>query len=174
MTFKYIFQFIDFLERGLVILSFSLMVIFSFLNVILRALYTKFDFRPASVLLNNIEWSDPFSRMMLLWITFIGASLLTNKNRHIKIDMFGQFMSPFFISIREIIISIACMIICFFMFKASIGFISMEIAHGAGIILGLKSWIWSLIIPAGFLLLLLRFGINLVENIINIRKINKL
>ncbi|NLD36532.1 MAG: TRAP transporter small permease subunit [Desulfatiglans sp.] len=169
MKIKDIYQVIEYLERGLIILSFSLMIIFSFLNVILRALYTKLGFEPANLVLNNMGWSEPFSRMMLLWITFLGASMLTTENRHIKIDIFGQFMSPFLISLREVITSIACITICFFMVHSSVGYIRMEIVHGTGIILGIKAWVWYLIIPAGFLLILLRFALNLFENIINIR-----
>ncbi|GEM_PF-3910164 len=171
MKIKDIYQVFESLERGLIILSFSLMIIFSFLNVVLRALYTKLGFGPANLILNNMEWSEPFSRMMLLWITFLGSSLLTTKNRHIKIDIFGQFMSPFLISIREIITSIVCMTICFLMFYASVGYIRMEIAHGTGILFGIKAWIWYLIIPAGFILILIRFGLNLFDTLINIRKI---
>ncbi len=116
MKIKDIYQVIEYLERGLIILSFSLMIIFSFLNVILRALYTKLGFEPANLVLNNMGWSETFSRMMLLWITFLGASMLTTENRHIKIDIFGQFMSPFLISLREVITSIACITICFLWF----------------------------------------------------------
>ncbi len=169
MKIKDIYRVLEYLERGLIILSFSLMIIFSFLNVILRALYTKMGFGPANLVLNNMEWSEPLSRMMLLWITFIGASLLTTKNRHIKIDIFGQFMSPFLIAIREIITSVACMTICFIMFNASLGYIRMEIIHGTGIIIGIKAWIWYLIIPVGFLMIFLRFALNLFENLTTIR-----
>lgn len=173
MKIKDIYQVLEYIERGLIILSFSLMIIFSFLNVILRALYTKLGFVPANLVLNNMEWSEPFSRMMLLWITFLGASLLTTKNRHIKIDIYGQFMSPFLITIREIIASIVCMTICFFMFYASVGYIRMEIVHGTGSIFGVRAWIWYLIIPVGFLLILLRFALNLFENLTNIRSIKE-
>ena len=82
---EFINNILESIEKWLVIISFSLMVIFSFLNVILRALYTKFNIQFANTLLNSFDWSDPFARLMVLWITFLGASLLTKDNRHIRI-----------------------------------------------------------------------------------------
>ena len=156
------------IEKWLVILSFLFMVIFSFLNVILRALYTKFNIQFANTLLNSFDWSDPFARLMVLWITFIGASLLTKDNRHIRIDFLGHFLSPFLLSIRELILAIACTIICFFMVRASIGYISMEMQYGTSSIMGISAWKWQVIIPFGFITILFRFALNILKEIVNL------
>jgi TRAP-type C4-dicarboxylate transport system permease small subunit len=156
------------IEKWLVILSFLLMVTFSFLNVILRALYTKFDIQFANAILSRIDWSEPFARLMVLWITFIGASLLTMDSRHIRIDFLGQFLSPSFLKIREIILSIGCSIICFFMLRASIGYINMEMQYGTSSIMGIDAWAWQLIIPFGFGMMLFRFLVNVMNEIMNL------
>ena len=153
------------LEKCLVILSFSFMLVFSFLNVILRALYTKFDLQIANEILNRIDWSESFARLMVLWITFLGASLLTMDNRHIRIDFMGQFLSPFLLKIREIILSIACSVICFFMLHASIGYLNLEIQYGTSSIMGIEAWKWQIIIPFGFSMMFLRFLANLLNEI---------
>ena len=124
------------------------MVIFSFLNVVLRALYTKFNLQFANSLLTNVDWSEPFARLMVLWITFLGASLLTKNNRHIRIDIMGHFLSPFLLSIRELVLSMACAAICFFMVRASIGYISMEIEYGTSSVMGVAAWKWQIILRA--------------------------
>lgn len=156
------------IEKRLVIISFSLMVIFSFLNVVLRALYTKFNIQFANTLLTSIDWSEPFARLMVLWITFLGASLLTKDNRHIRIDIMGHFLSPFLLSIRELILSLACAVICFFMLYASIGYISMEMQYGTSTVMGVAAWKWQIIILLGFGLMLFRFSLNTLKEIIKI------
>jgi TRAP-type C4-dicarboxylate transport system permease small subunit len=154
------------IEKWLVITSFSLMVIFSFLNVILRALYTKFNIQFANTLLTSLDWSEPFARLMVLWVTFLGASLLTKDNRHIRIDIMGHFLSPLLLSLRELILSIACAVVCFFMVRASIGYISMEMEYGSGSVMGIDAWKWEIIIPLGFGLMLFRFLLNTLKEII--------
>ena len=159
---------LEYIEKLLVIISFSLMVTFSFLNVILRALYTKFNIQFANTLLTSFDWSDPFARLMVLWITFLGASLLTKDNRHIRIDLMGQFLSPFLLSIRELIIAIACAVICLLMVRASIGYISMEMQYGTSSIMGISAWKWQIIIPFGFSIMLFRFTLNTLKEIVKL------
>ena len=165
---KFINNIFEHVEKWLVTISFSLMVIFSFLNVILRALYTKFDIQLANTLLNSFDWSDPFARLMVLWVTFLGASLLTKDNRHIKIDLMGHFLPPSLLSIRELIIAIACVLICFLMVRASVGYISMEMQYGTSSIMGISAWKWQIIIPFGFCVMLFRFAINMLKEIVKL------
>ncbi len=153
------------IEKCLVIASFSFMVVFSFLNVVLRALYTKFNIQFANSLLNSLDWSEPSARLMVLWITFLGASLLTRDNRHIKIDLMGYFLSPFFMKIREAILSAACSVACAFMLYASIGYIHMEMQYGTNTLMGVSAWKWQLIIPFGFGIMLFRFALNMLKEI---------
>ncbi len=156
------------IERWLVIISFSLMVIFSSLNVVLRALYTKLDIQFANLFLSSIDWSEPLARLMVLWITFLGASLLTKNNRHIRIDIMGHFLPPALLKIREVTLAIACSVICFFMLRASIGYISMEMQYGTGMLMGISAWKWQLIIPIGFGMMLFRFLVNLLNDLVNL------
>ena len=165
---NFINKILENIEKWLVIASFSLMIIFSFLNVILRALYTKFNIQFANAVLNSFDWSEPFARLMVLWITFLGASLLTRDNKHIRIDLMGQFLSPFLLSIREMILAIACAIICLFMVRASIGYISMEMQYGTSSIMGISAWKWQIIIPFGFSIMLFRFLSNTLLEIIKL------
>ncbi len=153
------------IEKTLLIISFSMLVIFSFSNVILRALYTKFNIQFANTLLNSIDWSDPFARLMVLWVTFLGASLLTGDNKHIRIDFLGHFLSPSINIIREIILSIACIAVCGLMLHASVEYIKMEMEYSTSSIMGISAWKWQLIIPFGFCLITFRFFILFLKEL---------
>lgn len=156
------------IEKWLVIISFSLMALFSFLNVIFRALYTKFNIQWANSALISLDWSEPVARLMVLWLTFLGASLLTRENRHIRIDLMGHFLPPALLAVREAIISFACTVICSFMLYASIGYISMEMQYDTSLIMGVSAWKWQLIIPFGFGIIIFRFAINTLKELIKL------
>jgi TRAP-type C4-dicarboxylate transport system permease small subunit len=165
---RYINQFIAKAENGLIIISLGLMVFLTFLQVILRALYTHGNIQLALVILSRIEWSDILSRLLVLWITFLGASLITSENRHIRIDLLGVFLPRKLLSFRELILSVACMLICSLMLYASIGYIRMEMDFGSNLFLNIPSWACQIIMPIGFLMILFRFFIITIEQFLEI------
>ena len=155
-------------ERLLVIASLALMVLLTFLNVILRTLYTQGHLQWANNVLGQVDWTEPFVRLLVLWITFLGASLITGENKHIRIDAVGSFISSRWSPYREIVLSIGCLIICALMLKASIEYIGVEMDLGDHLFLRIPSWICQLIIPAGFSMMLFRFLIRAVEQTLEI------
>jgi len=165
---KYIDEIIAKMERWFIIAFLSLMVILTFFRVILRALYTHGHFQWANEILSQVDWTEPFVRLTVLWITFLGASLLTGDNRHIKIDLFGSLMPSKWLSVREIILSIVCILICALMLNASLGLIRIEMEFGTNYFLGIPAWVCQLILPLGFFVILFRFFIMALEHFINV------
>ncbi len=165
---SYINDIISKIEKGLIIFSLSVMVVLTFSNVMLRALYTHANIEWANNLIGRVDWSEPMSRLMVLWVAFLGASLLTRDNRHIRIEIPGIMGSPFWSAMREVIISMGCAVICIFILKASIDYLSMEKEYGSGVLIGVPMWIYQIIIPSGFSIMLFRFIINGIKNLISI------
>jgi len=158
------------IEGWFIIISLSFMVILTFFLVILRALYTHAHLQWANTVLGYVDWTEPLVRLLVLWITFLGASLITRDNKHIKIDIMSAILPPRWLPFRELILSLACIVITVLMIKASIGYIKTEMNFGGYIFLKLPIWIGQLIIPIGFSLLLFRFILRGVEQIIDIFK----
>ena len=150
------------------IISLSLMVILTFFLVILRALYTHAHLHWANTILGYADWTEPLVRLLVLWVTFLGASLITRDNKHIKIDIMSAILPAKWLPFREIILSLACMIITIFMIKASIGYVQTEMNFGGYIFLKLPIWVGQMIIPIGFSLLLFRFTLRGMEQIMDI------
>jgi TRAP-type C4-dicarboxylate transport system permease small subunit len=150
-------------EGWLIVIFLWSMVAFTFIQVCLRALYTHGHFKWANFLMGYLDWSEPFVRLLVLWLTFLGASLVTRENRHIKIDLFATFLSQKLLSVREIVLSIVCVVISAIMLKVSMDYVKLEMEFGGTMFLGLPVWIGESIIPVGFSLILFRFllkGIN--------------
>jgi TRAP-type C4-dicarboxylate transport system permease small subunit len=151
------------IEGGLLILFLSLMVSLTFLQVVLRGFHIYGGFHWANSLMRHLDWTEPLVRLLVLWVAFLGASLLTAENKHIKIDLMSELLPSRWAAYRDIILSAACVAITALMVQASLGYVRMEWSFGARLFLGMPGWIGQTILPAGFLLMLFRFflrGLN--------------
>ncbi len=144
-------------EGWLIIIFLWLMVIFTFIQVCLRGIYTHGHLQWANSLMGYLDWSEPFVRLLVLWLTFLGASLVTGENKHIKIDLVSSFLPAKWLPVRELFLSIACVMISAIMLKVCINYVKMEMQFDGRLFLHLPAWIGELIIPAGFALILFRF-----------------
>lgn len=150
-------------EGWLIILFLWAMVLLTFLQVLLRSLYTHGRFSWANVLLGELDWSGPLVRLLVLWVTFLGASLLTRKDRHIRIDLLGTRLPEKWLAFRTFILSLICLFVCGLMIKVCVDYLMMEMEFGGNSAIYLPSWIAQLILPVGFGLLCFRFLVMAVH-----------
>lgn len=155
-------------EGWLIIAFLWCMVIFTFIQVCLRGLYTHGHFQWANSLMGHLDWSEPFVRLLVLWLTFLGASLVTREDKHIKIDLFSSLLPEKLLPVRGFILSIVCIIISGLMIKVSVDYIKMEMEFGGTIFASFPAWIGELIIPAGFSLIFFRFLLKAMDQGIEI------
>ena len=151
------------LEGGLVLVFLGAMVFFTFVQVCLRGLYTYGHFQWANALMGHIDWSEPLVRLFVLWLTFLGASLSTSDNRHVRMDLFSALLPPKWIPFRELLLSVVAAAICGVMVWVCMAYIKLEMTFGATLFLNLPAWIGELILPVGFALMLFRFTLRAIE-----------
>jgi TRAP-type C4-dicarboxylate transport system permease small subunit len=151
------------LEKSLIVIFLGLMLLFTFVQVMLRALYTHAHIRWASDWMAHIAWSEPFARLLVLWLAFLGASLLTGEGKHIRIDLLTTVTSKKWSALREIVLSVACLGICATMFKACLDYLVLERSYGGVMFLQIPNWVGQLILPVGFGAMFFRFLLRGVE-----------
>ena len=151
------------LEGWLIVAFLSIMVVLTFIQVCLRGLFTHGHFQWANALMGQLDWSEPFVRLLVLWLTFLGASLLTQENKHIKIDLLSAILPPKWLPVRELILSLVCVFISAIMLKACTDYIKMEMEFGESMFLQIPNWVGQLILPAGFALILFRFLLRTID-----------
>lgn len=155
--------------EGWLIISFlSVMVSLTFIQVVLRGLYTHAHLAWANSLMGQLDWSEPFVRLLVLWLTFLGASLLTRENKHIKIDLLTPLIPPSWLPLRGLILSLVCILISFIMLTVCIEYIEMEMTFGENILFHFPGWIGQIILPGGFAAILFRFSLRAIALIIEI------
>ena len=71
------------IEEVLLVIAFVALVGLAFTQVILR---NGFE--------TSIIWADIAIRILVLWVTMLGAMVALQKKKHIKIDLAEQFLSP--------------------------------------------------------------------------------
>jgi TRAP-type C4-dicarboxylate transport system permease small subunit len=157
-------------EGWLIITFLSIMVIFTFIQVILRGLYTHAHLTWANSIMGQLDWSEPLVRLLVLWLTFLGASLLTEENKHIKIDLLSTLIPPKWLALRELILSLVCILISAIMLKVCIDYLKMEMTFKENMFLYFPSWIGQLILPAGFAVILFRFLLRAIAQGLEIAK----
>ena len=156
------------IEGWLLILFLSLMVFLTFIQVILRSLFIYAHVSWANDVMGSLDWSELFVRLLVLWVTFLGASLVTRENKHIKIDLLTHLMPATWSPYRELLLSVSGAIVSALMIRASLFYISTELSFGGNVFLNVPTWVGQVIMPAGFSLICFRFLLRAMTSALQI------
>lgn len=143
------------LERALLVLLFSLTILLAFSQVILRNFFSV-----------GIVWADPLLRNAVLWIGFFGASLATQQEKHIRIDIVGRFLTPRKRDILRVATNTFALAVCVLLALASLTFVANEIDfHDTLLTIGdfpVPSWWVQVVLPAGFAVISFRLALQIL------------
>lgn len=142
-------EFLNAIEGGTLIALLTLMVLLAFLQVVLRNVFNA-----------GILWADILLRHLVLWIGFLGAGLAASRHRHINIDALTRFLPERLRAATNVLTDLFAATICYFLFRASLTFISNEIADQTTVFGDIPAWYAQIIIPVGFGLLIVHFVIR--------------
>jgi len=144
---------IDRMEQRLLVTLLSLMILIAFSQIVLRNLFDT-----------GLAWGDPLVRNLVLWVSFIGATLATKEGKHINIDVVSRWMPPRGKILVEAITGLFSSLVCALMTFAALKFIKNEAQMGGGTFLGIPLWIPEIILPITFALMALRFSLHSLNN----------
>ena len=138
------------------------MVVLVLIQIILRNFYNS-----------GIVGSDSLVKHLVLWVGFLGAGLATREKSHIRIDIASKVLPPKARAIAQIFVDVFSITVCIGLVYAAYSFVSIEYETGEVMpFLEIPVWIMELIIPIGFLIIALRFIMQLLENISTLVKGN--
>jgi len=150
-------------EQGFLTALFSVMILLAFSQVILRNFFSV-----------GVVWADPFLRLSVLWLGFIGASLATQHDKHIRIDLVGRFLSPRTAAMVSVLTGLFTTAVCALMASASWTFVANEMEFEDTIFtiagFAVPSWWAQLILPFGFGLIALRFFFRSAGTVVSLAK----
>ncbi len=134
------------LEEGLLVLMLSTMILLAAAQILLRNLFD-----------DGIFWGDPALRMLVLWLTLLGAIAATQDDRHIRIDLISRFLGARTKAWVQAVNDLFCALICGLVAWHGGRLVYFEWQDGTQIFGGLPTWLGELIIPLGFGVMTLRF-----------------
>jgi len=144
------------MEKGLIILVLFLLIVLSFGQVVARNVFKV-----------GYMWIDELTRVIVLWMAFIGGSLCSEYARHMRIDIILHLMKGKKKRVVEIIGNVFIIMICSFLFWASINHIKYQMESSVQLMLqGVPDWIISLIIPYFFMVTMLRALLRIKKDIL--------
>jgi TRAP-type C4-dicarboxylate transport system permease small subunit len=108
----------------------------------------------------NFSWGDPFTRLLVLWVGLLGALAATRQNRHIAIDLVTHLLPPRLRAAVQALNNLFAGAVCAIVSGYATLFILEERGYGSAGLLGLPDWLLHAVIPLGFGLIALRYGLH--------------
>ncbi len=135
-----------FLEDGLLVILLSSMIVLAAYQVIARNFFDT-----------GILWGDSMVRVLVLWVTFIGATIASRNDEHIRIDLLGRFMndksSIWLDRFRSLFTAVIAGIFAWY----SLEFVLLDYEDGITAFASVPAWICEAVMPIGAALISFRY-----------------
>lgn len=134
-------------ERWLLVLVLTLMILLAVLQIVLRNVFDT-----------SLFWIDPFNRILVLWLAMLGSMVATREGEHIAIDAIKLYLPE---SVKVLVVRAMMFfaaLVTGLMAYHSARFVYDEFAYGSTTFSNLPIWPFQFIMPFGFAVMALRFA----------------
>ncbi|MBU2488847.1 MAG: TRAP transporter small permease [Proteobacteria bacterium] len=141
-----------FCEKSLVLTLLFTMIFLSFGQVVARNIFST-----------GFMWVDEVLRIQVLWLTFLGAGLAAEYNRHVKIDVLAHLMGGSSATkVVDTMAQIVALVVCVLLFLGAVEFIRVERMYSSSVLIrGVPDWLFRVVIPYFFFSMAIRCVINM-------------
>jgi TRAP-type C4-dicarboxylate transport system permease small subunit len=139
-------------EKTFIVIILIGMVVLSCLQIVLR-----------NVFASGIPSTDIVLRHLTLGLAFVGASLATREEKHLRIDVIPRIISGRWGNLIRFLTYAISVLVCLIFARAGWNFVALEQKSDTLFALGIPLWIAKLIIPCGFLLIAFRMVLKMIE-----------
>jgi len=140
---------IRFVESGLLVLLLSSMILLAAYQVIARNFFDT-----------GILWGDSLVRVLVLWVTFIGATIASRNDEHIRIDLLTRFTgersSLWLDRFRSLFTAFIAGVFAWYSFE----FVRLDYEDGIIAFASVPAWVCEIVMPIGAALICLRYLIR--------------
>ena len=140
---------IRFVESGLLVLLLSSMILLAAYQIIARNFFDT-----------GILWGDSLVRVLVLWVTFIGATIASRNDEHIRIDLLTRFTgersSLWLDRFRSLFTAFIAGVFTWYSYE----FVRLDYEDGIIAFASVPAWVCELVMPIGAGLICLRYLIR--------------
>jgi len=102
-------------------------------------------------------WTDELLRILVLWLTVIGALVASRTDQHIRMDVLVRFVPAQLQGLLRRVIFVATAVVCGTLAWHSYHFVRIEAEYESVLLGGYPSWWFQCVIPIGFALICWRY-----------------
>lgn len=137
-------------------------------SLLVAALATMMGMAAFQVIARNffdtgILWGDGLVRVLVLWITFIGATVASRHDEHIHMDLLARYLRP---SQQVLMVRFRCLfaaVVAGIFTWYSAQFVLLDYDDGITAFADVPAWVCELVMPAGGLVITLRYLLHSVR-----------
>jgi TRAP-type C4-dicarboxylate transport system permease small subunit len=136
-------------ETFLLVLVLGTMIVLAATQIALRNIWgTGFD------------WADEALRILVLWVTVLGAVAASRERRHVRIDALSRYLSSVVTRRTAVLIDAFTAVVCAALAWYSYQFVAESWLAGDRVLGGkVPAWSVQLILPVGFALISFRYAL---------------
>lgn len=109
---------------------------------------------------SGFDWADEALRIMVLWVTMLGAVAASREGRQVRIDALSRYLPSAAIRWTHVLVDAFAAIVCFVLAWHSYQFVADSFAAGDRVLAGeFPAWGVQLILPVGFALIGYRYTV---------------
>jgi len=137
-----------FVENTSLVLVLSAMIILAAAQIVMRNIFET-----------GLSWSDEALRLMVLWVTMLGAVAATRERRHIVIDLMSRLLPGGLRVWASFVVDSFSAGVTGVLAWFSAEFVAESKEYGDLLLNDLPAWPFQLILPVGFAIIAYRYGI---------------
>ncbi len=108
---------------------------------------------------SGFVWIDPLLRVLVMWLSLLGATVATRDNKHIRIDLLNKLFTPNTHCLIQAVVGQISAWTCLVIGWYGMGWISLDFEDGMTAFAGIPAWMLEIIVPLSFTLIGLRYFI---------------
>lgn len=105
----------------------------------------------------GILWGDSLVRVLVLWVTFIGATIASRNDEHIRVDLLTRFLGDgqgiWIDRLRSLFTAFVAGVFAWY----SLDFVLLDYEDGIIAFAAVPAWVCELVMPFGAALICLRY-----------------
>ena len=138
------------IESGLLVALLALMIGLAAWQVVARNFFDS-----------GLLWGDALVRVLVLWLTFVGAMVASRNDEHIRMDLLGRFLPlPWRRLSRRLSSLFTCVVLGVFAWYSG-HFVWLDYQDGITAFARVPAWICEVIMPLGAGVMSLRYLLHL-------------
>jgi len=106
---------------------------------------------------SGIRFGDELIRVLVLWISLMGAMVASRDNKHVNIDLVSRYLPVHIKKFSTVLVCFFTAFVCGLMAYFSINFVVMEKADGVIAFSSVPVWVCQSIIPVSFGIISIRY-----------------